>query len=108
MLKGLVAGGVNLALGLAVGGRLPGVADTAAALVVGAVGYGASRALFVAALRGIGAARTGALFAIAPFVGVVVAIGVFDGAVPRWLAPATALTAAGLALHLTEQRAAAG
>ena len=41
--------------------------------VVGFLGYGVSLALFVVALRHLGAARTGAYFSTAPFVGAAVA-----------------------------------
>jgi drug/metabolite transporter (DMT)-like permease len=66
-IKGLVAGPFNLALGLALGGTLPGIPITIVAGFVGLVGYGISLALFVFALRSLGAARTGAYFSTAPF-----------------------------------------
>jgi drug/metabolite transporter (DMT)-like permease len=69
MIKGVVAGTTNLALGLAVGGQLPSPATSAAALAVGAASYGASLVLFILALRHIGTARTAAHFGTAPFVG---------------------------------------
>jgi drug/metabolite transporter (DMT)-like permease len=103
--KGLVAGGVNLAIGLAIGGYLPAPAPAAAALAVGLLGYGVSLVLFVVALRGLGTARTGAYFSTAPFIGAAVAIGVFaEPTSPAfWLA--AALMGAGVWLHLTERHA---
>jgi drug/metabolite transporter (DMT)-like permease len=68
MWKGLVAGGANTALGLALAPALP-EASWAAALAVGALGYGASLVLYVLALRHLGAARTAAHFGTAPFFG---------------------------------------
>lgn len=56
-LKGLVAGPVNLALGLWTGGSLPQALDIFLAAIVGFLGYGLSLALFVLALRHLGAAR---------------------------------------------------
>src|SRR5215510_6648788 len=61
-IKGLVAGPVNLALGFSAGGALPEAGTVAVAAMVGFLGYGVSLALFVFALRGLGAARTGAYF----------------------------------------------
>jgi drug/metabolite transporter (DMT)-like permease len=68
-IKGLVAGAAYLAIGLALGGRLPAMATVAAAGLVGLVGYGVSLMCFILALRHLGAARTGAYFSTAPFVG---------------------------------------
>src|SRR5215468_2603389 len=69
MYKGLVAGPVSIALALAQGGAVPGLAVVGAAALVGFLGYGISLVLFVLALRHLGAARTGAYFSTAPFVG---------------------------------------
>ena len=66
MIKGLVAGGVNLSLALLSGSLLPPVATLGAAGLVGFVGVGVSLVLFVLALRHLGAARTGALFLVSP------------------------------------------
>jgi drug/metabolite transporter (DMT)-like permease len=100
--KGLVAGITNIALALALGARLPPPTWSAAAMGVGFVGYGVSLVLFVLALRGLGSARTGAYFSIAPFVGAAIAIIAFGEPVawPFWLA--AALMAAGVWLHLSE------
>jgi drug/metabolite transporter (DMT)-like permease len=73
LVKGVVAGGTNLLIGLAVGGSLPALADLAAALAVGMLGYGASITLWVAGARQLGAARGQLVFATAPFLGVAVA-----------------------------------
>ena len=72
--KGLIAGPINVALGLWAGASLPGALDALLAGVVGFLGYGVSLALFVVALRHLGAARTGAYFSTAPFVGAAVAV----------------------------------
>jgi drug/metabolite transporter (DMT)-like permease len=55
----LVAGGI-------VGG---GRVNCSLALLLGLLGYGVSLVLFILSLRGLGAARTGAYFASAPFIG---------------------------------------
>jgi drug/metabolite transporter (DMT)-like permease len=72
--KALVAGPFGLALGLALGERLPSAARTGATLVTGSLGYGASVVLFLLAVRSLGAARQAAYFATAPFVGAVLAV----------------------------------
>lgn len=60
MVKGLVAGSVNLMLAIATGSAWPTSLQFAAAALVGFLGYGVSLVLFVLALRHFGAARTGA------------------------------------------------
>ena len=102
-LKGLVAGSVNAGLALFLGERLPGSAGIAEAMTVGFLGYGVSLVLFVLALRGLGAARTGAYFSTAPFIGAAVAI-LACGEHPSamfWLA--AVLMGAGVWLHLQER-----
>jgi drug/metabolite transporter (DMT)-like permease len=71
--KGVIAGGTNLLIGVALGAALPSIGVLAAALAVGAFGYGASITLWVSGARDIGAARGQLVFASAPFVGVAVA-----------------------------------
>lgn len=67
--KGLTAGTANLVLAVLAGAQTPGVAVTALGLALGALSYGASLVLYVFALRGLGAARAGAYFALGPFFG---------------------------------------
>jgi drug/metabolite transporter (DMT)-like permease len=71
--KGVIAGGTNLVLGLALGGSLPAPRDLVGALAIGALGYGASITLWVSGARELGAARGQLVFAAAPFLGVLVA-----------------------------------
>jgi drug/metabolite transporter (DMT)-like permease len=101
--KGLVAGGTNLALALSLGATLPGGALLIKSLLLGFAGYGVSLVLFVLALRGLGAARTGAYFSTAPFIGAAIAIAVFGEptSVTFWLA--AALMGSGVWLHLSER-----
>lgn len=102
-IKGLVAGPVNLALGLFAGSAIPEPLTTAIAAIVGFLGYGVSLALFVFALRGLGAARTGAYFGTAPFFGAAVAVFVLGEPMTLQLAFAGLLMAGGVWLHLTER-----
>ncbi len=104
-IKGLVAGTVNLTIAALTGWSRPGAGVIAAAALVGLLGYGISLALFVWALRHIGAARTGAYFSTAPFVGAIAAFVIFPEA-PGWLFWAGGgFMLAGVWLHVTEQHA---
>jgi drug/metabolite transporter (DMT)-like permease len=101
-LKGLIAGPVNLVLGLWVGGGLPALSPLLIAGVVGFLGYGVSLALFVLALRHLGTARTGAYFSTAPFLGAVAAIFFPQEPITTQLVVAGILMGFGVWLHLTE------
>ena len=61
--------------------------------------------LFVRALRGLGAARTGGYFSIVPFVGAAMAVLVFGEPTGGVFWVAAALMAVGVWLHLTEHHA---
>lgn len=73
LVKTGVAGTINLAMALVIGERFPEVSIIAAALLLGAVSYGLSVYLDALALRALGASREAAVFAVAPFVGAVLA-----------------------------------
>jgi drug/metabolite transporter (DMT)-like permease len=103
MLKGLVAGMVNLSLALANGAVLPDADTLLAVAAVGFLGYGVSLALFVVSLRYLGTARTGAYFSLAPFVGAVLAVLMLGEPLSARLLIASALMALGLWLHLAER-----
>ena len=103
LIKGLVAGGVNLTLALLLGARLPSPGALGASFVVGFFGVGVSLVLFVLALRHLGSARTGAYFSLAPFLGALIAIVVLSEPVTVQLVVAGALMAFGLWLHLIER-----
>lgn len=103
MLKGAVAGAVNVTLALFLGGALPAAGPLFAAAVLGFLGYGVSLTLFVLALRHLGSARTGAYFSLAPFAGAAVAILGFGEPVTVRFVAAAALMGAGLYLHLAER-----
>lgn len=103
IVKGLVAGSVNLALALALGGALPDPGTILAALFVGLAGYGVSIALFVAALRHLGTARTGAYFATAPFLGAVLAVLLLAEPITAQLLLGGGLMLVGVWLHLCER-----
>lgn len=100
--KGLAAGSVNLLLAWVLGSPWPPAGAVAAALVLGFLAYGVSLALFVVGLRHLGAARAGAYFAVAPFFGAALALGLGEAPTPA-LAASGGLMALGVWLHLTER-----
>ena len=102
-IKGLAAGTVNLALGLALGGQQPAPLMLGGALLLGFFSYGVSLVLYVLAMRGLGTARTGAYFSLAPFVGAAGGVLLLHDPVSPVLFVAAALMAFGLWLHLTER-----
>lgn len=78
--KGLAAGSISLVLGFALGQRFPSIGLIGLSLAVGCVCYGASIVLFILAMRGMGAARSSALFATAPFFGALLSFVIFKDA----------------------------
>jgi drug/metabolite transporter (DMT)-like permease len=103
LIKGLAAGAANLALAIAVGAQLPAATAIGGAALIGFFGYGVSLVLFVLALRHLGAARTGAYFSTAPFLGAILAVAMLGEPVSVQLGVAGVLMAIGVALHLAER-----
>lgn len=104
-IKGLAAGAVNLAIAFGSGAAAPSAAQALGAGLIGLLGYGVSLALFVVALRELGAARTGAYFSIAPFAGVALALAALGETPEATFWAALPLVAAGVWLHVTEHHA---
>jgi drug/metabolite transporter (DMT)-like permease len=102
-LKGLVAGSVNLLIAVSSGAPWPSPRAAIVSGVVGLFGYGLSVVLFVRALRELGAARTGAYFSTAPFLGTVLAILALGEPVSGPLVVGGLLMAGGVWLHLSER-----
>jgi Permeases of the drug/metabolite transporter (DMT) superfamily len=102
-IKGLAAGTVNIGAAVILGVAVPPLAAAAAAAVVGLAGYGISLALFVLALRELGAARTGAYFSVAPFFGAALAFLLQGDPVTWRLVVAGSLMGAGVWLHVSER-----
>lgn len=101
-IKGVVAGSTNTLIAFALGASLPPASLAIVTLALGFLGYGLSLVLFIVALRQLGAARTGAYFATAPFIGAAVAMGTYaePGGVAFWLS--VLCMAVGVWLHVTE------
>ncbi len=102
-IKGLAAGGTNVALAFALGAEMPEPGTAAIAAALGFLGYGLSLAAFVVGLRELGTARTGAYFSTAPFVGAAVSVLLLGEPVTVRLLAAAALMGFGVWLHLTER-----
>lgn len=103
--KGLVAGVFNLSLGLGLEGGLPGVGTVLAALVVGALAYGASIVLYIRGAQQLGATRSQMVFATAPFLGTAVAWVVLGEPVAAVQVGAALLLVAALVLLLGDEHA---
>jgi drug/metabolite transporter (DMT)-like permease len=101
--KGLLGGLLSAFVAAVAGEPRPALAQGAALVAIGAVGYGASLVLYLRAQSLIGAARTASVFAAAPFVGSAVALAL-GAPWPGWaLALAAALMLAGVWLHASER-----
>lgn len=99
--KGLVAGGANLMLGLVLASAVRlHTGEVLAALVIGALGYGASITLWVKGARDLGAARGQVIFAAAPFIGAAVAWIVLGDAITVAQLVAVPLAILGVGLSL--------
>lgn len=103
MLKGLVAGLANIGLAVALGSELPSVSAGLLAGLVGFLGIGISLTMFILALRHLGTARTGAYYALAPFIGAAIAVLVLGEPLTLRLALAGLLMGLGLWLHIAER-----
>ncbi|MCD5408491.1 EamA family transporter [Candidatus Bipolaricaulota bacterium] len=101
--KGLLAGGFSLGLALALGKSLPGASPAVLGLILGGVSYGMSILLFVRALRELGAARTGALFGLSPFLAAAFSLLIFRAQPEIQFLLALPLIAAGSYLLFSER-----
>jgi len=100
--KGGIGATLSLAAVTVAGEHVPPLAPALVLLACGATGYGLSLRLYLTAQRRIGAARTGSVFALAPFVGAAVAIALGDRALDWLTGLAAALFALGVYLHASE------
>ena len=82
LLKGIFSGLGSLIIGLCLGERITHLWSIFAVLGVGFVAYGLSIFFYVYAQRHIGAARTSAYYAIAPFVGTLLSLLIFPDVPP--------------------------
>lgn len=101
--KGLIAGTTNLALAAVLGAVFPALPLILSAMTVGLLGYGMSLVFFVIAMRNMGAARAGAYFSTAPFLGAAIAVAALHEPTPAGFWWSALLMGAGVAFHLSER-----
>jgi drug/metabolite transporter (DMT)-like permease len=101
--KGLVAGTFSFLLAMSLGNPFPSGRTILSALILGFVSYGLSTILFIRSMRGLGAARTSALYGTAPLAGVLLSIVIF-GELPSFLFIIAAILMVGGALLLINEK----
>jgi drug/metabolite transporter (DMT)-like permease len=89
-------------LAVSFGEHLPTPGAALGLFAVGATGYGLSLRFYLLAQRAFGAARTGSVFAFAPFIGAALAVSMGDHSTGWLTAAGSVLMLAGVALHLAE------
>jgi drug/metabolite transporter (DMT)-like permease len=77
LLKGVFSGLGSIVIGLCIGERIAAIWSVFAVLAVGFVAYGLSIFFYVYAQRILGAARTSAYYAVAPFIGTLLSLVIF-------------------------------
>lgn len=82
---------------------MPGLGPALALLAVGATGYGLSLRFYLLAQRAFGAARTGSVFAFAPFIGALGAFALGDRSGSWLMGVGGLLMVCGVVLHLAER-----
>ena len=102
MLKGALGAAATALVAVGFSEPSPGLWPALALLVVGATGYGLSLRFYLLAQRAFGAARTGSVFAFAPFVGALFAFLLGERSGSAWMLAGAVLMAAGIVLHLAE------
>ncbi len=81
---------------------LPGTLAALGLFLVGATGYGLSLRFYLLAQRAFGAARTGSVFAFAPFIGAALAVALGDRSGGWLMGVGGVLMLLGIMLHLAE------
>lgn len=100
--KASIGAVATLLLAWLFGEPVPGVGAAVVLFVVGATGYGLSLRFYLLAQRAFGAARTGSVFAFAPFIGAGFAIALGDRSGTWAMAAGGLLMLLGVLLHLME------
>lgn len=102
LLKSTLGSALTVAMAMTAHEPLPGWSAAVGLLLVGATGYGLSLRLYLLAQRAFGAARTGSVFAFAPFIGAVLAVEWGDRTMSWGVALGGLLMLLGVILHLAE------
>ncbi len=102
MAKSVLGVTATTALALVFREPLPSAGAALALFAIGASGYGLSLRFYLLAQRAFGAARTGSVFAFAPFIGAAFAVALGDRSASGLMALGSVLMLAGVVLHLAE------
>lgn len=102
MAKSALGAAATALLALLLQEPVPGWSAALALLAVGAAGYGLSLRLYLLAQRAFGAARTGSVFAFAPFIGAAMALLLGERVASPLLLAGSALMLLGVVLHVSE------
>jgi drug/metabolite transporter (DMT)-like permease len=100
--KSALGAAATTLLAVAAGEPMPTLGTAAGLMAVGATGYGLSLRFYLLAQRAFGAARTGSVFAFAPFIGAALAFALGDRSAGWGMAAGGLLMLLGVALHLAE------
>jgi drug/metabolite transporter (DMT)-like permease len=100
--KALLGAAATSILAAAFGESVPTLDAALGLLGVGAAGYGLSLRFYLLAQRAFGAARTGSVFAFAPFIGAALAVALGDQTFSWLMVAGSVLMMAGVVLHLAE------
>lgn len=76
LLKGIFSGGGSFTIAMVLGEKIPEIKYIAVVMLLGFVSYGLSIFLYIRAQKNLGAAKTSAYYAVAPFVGSFLAFAV--------------------------------
>ena len=103
--KGVVAGSVNLGIGVVLVSRIPALQVVGAALVVGAFAYGVSIVLYITSAHALGSTRAQVVFSTAPFFGLLLSALLLKEHLTVLHLGSGLLFAAGIALLFRERHA---
>ena len=103
VIKGFGSGAGSLVIALMLGERLPAPGYALGALSLGFVAYGLSIRFYIYAQRGLGAAKTSAYYALAPFLGAGLSLVLFRQRPQPYFWAALLLMAVGTWLASTDQ-----
>jgi len=102
MVKSLLGAMATCGIAIIASEPMPAPSAALALFAVGATGYGLSLRFYLLAQRAFGAARTGSVFAFAPFIGAALALALGDRSASLLMAAGSALMLAGVLVHLVE------
>jgi len=102
MAKATLGAAATAVLAVSIGEPWPSLSAALGLLAVGATGYGLSLRFYLLAQRAFGAARTGSVFAFAPFIGAAVAFGFGERSAGWLMLLGGVFMLLGVVLHLAE------